>query len=563
MVKWCVSLMLALFAVQTAYAEVSAELNQYIVPFGESVQLTITAVGDTDGEPELSPLKQDFDILSQSQSSNYSFINGSMSSSKTWSYNLMPKREGMIQVPAIVVGKNKTKALMLRVINAQQKPRSARKIWLETSLSDDDIFVQAQTVLTIKLVRAVNLSQADLSEPDIADAIVQRMGEDDNYEAVVDGRRVIVSERRYAIFPQKAGNITIPAVQFDGVISNSRSIFSQGRVVRLRSKPLTLHVQPKPSAWQGGTWLPAKLLTLQEQWPDGAVPTYRVGEPFTRVIELQAEGLTAAQLPPLLEGKAVEGFKLYPDKPELDTQLKDGNVVGIRREKVAMMPTKAGKLWLPEIRVAWWNTETQTMQHAIIAGREIEVLPAVQGQPSGSSSGGQTTMPTVVAPNKPDTSDAQSKAKAQVNQDETTSFWQWVALALAALWLITLGLWWVFARKQTKPKQQPSKTTPSTKLANIEKALKQACKHNDAKQALKLLPQWGAAYFQDEDIQYLAQLKSKSKALGDAITDLERYLYAANEAGAWSGQHLWGVLQDIKHHDTNTTKQDHPLAPLY
>ncbi|MDQ7003109.1 MAG: hypothetical protein Q9N02_10580, partial [Ghiorsea sp.] len=74
MVKLSVSIMLMWFAiVQTAHAEVSAELNQYIVPYGESVQLTITAVGDTDGDPDISQLKQSFDILGQSQSSNYSF----------------------------------------------------------------------------------------------------------------------------------------------------------------------------------------------------------------------------------------------------------------------------------------------------------------------------------------------------------------------------------------------------------------------------------------------------------------------------------------------------------
>ncbi|MDQ7005282.1 MAG: BatD family protein [Ghiorsea sp.] len=568
MVKWSISSLLMLFfVVQTVYAEVSAELNQYIVPYGESVQLTITAVGDTDGEPAISPLKQDFDILSQSQSSNYSFINGSMNSSKTWTYGLMPKREGMVQVAAIQVGNDKTKALMLRVINAQQKPKSARKIWLEASLSDDDIWVQAQTVLTIKLIRAVNLSQADLSEPDIADAIVQRMGEDHNYEAVVDGRRVIISERKYAIFPQKVGDLHISGVQFDGVINNNRSMFSQGRVVRLRSEPLTLNVQSKPSAWQGGAWLPAKSLTLEEQWLDGAMPTYRVGESFTRVIEMQAQGLTAAQLPPLLEGKTVAGFKLYPDKAELDMQLKDGDVVGIRREKVAMVPTKTGKLWLPEIRVTWWNTATQTTQRAIIAGREIEVLPAVQGQPSGNSSGqlggGQATTPAMTAPVKAETSNVQPVAKAQSNQDKISAFWQWVALALAVLWLITLGLWWLSTRKQAKSKQQASEINSSAKLTSVDKALKQACKHNDAKHTLKLLPQWAAAYFQDDSIQYLAQLQGQSKALDDAIVDLERHLYAANDAGAWSGQHLWDVLQGLKRHDVSKGKQETILAPLY
>ncbi|WP_051938311.1 BatD family protein [Ghiorsea bivora] len=559
MVKWYVSLMLALFAaVQTASAEVSAELNQYIVPYGESVQLTITVVGDAGGEPDITPLKQDFDILGQSQSSNYSFINGSMKSSKTWTYGLMPKREGMVQVPGIQVGQAKTHALMLKVISAQSQPKSARKIWLESSLSDHDIWVQAQTVLTIKLIRAVNLSQADLSEPDIPDAIVQRMGDDHNYEAVVDGRRVIINERKYAVFPQKAGDITIPAVQMDGVISNGRSMFSQGRSIRLRSEPLTLHVQPKPNTWKGGLWLPAKSLALQEQWLDDPVPTYRVGEPFTRVIELQAEGLTAAQLPSLLQDKSVQGFKLYPDKPELDMQVKDGNILGIRREKVAMMPTQAGKLWLPEIRVAWWNTQTQSIQHVIIAGREIEVLPAVGQQGKGVAA--QPPAATPAQNNVPETSVEEVPQQVQA---QPSSFWQWVAWGLAGLWLVTLGLWWASTRKRAASKQQVSEPDVSIKLSSVEKALKQACQGDDAKQAMKLLPAWGAAYFKDENIQYLAKLKGQSQALDAAIADLERHLYAASASSVWSGQQLWDAIASLLHGEAKNNKQKHSLPDLY
>ena len=566
MVKLCISIILMLLAtMQTAYAEVSAELNQYIVPYGESVQLTITAVGDTDGEPDIAPLKHDFDILGQSQSSNYSFINGSMNSSKTWTYGLMPKREGKLQVPAIQVGQSKTNALVLQVIAAQNQAKSSREIWLETSLSDDDILVQAQTVLTIKLVRAVNLSQADLSEPDISNAIVQRMGDDHNYEAVVDGRRVIINERKYAIFPQQAGDLTIPAIQLDAVINNSRSMFSQGRSIRLRSEPLTLHVQAKPSAWKGGVWLPAKSLTLQEQWLDDAMPTYRVGEPFTRVIALQAEGLTAAQLPSLLEGKTIAGFKLYPDKPELDMQVKDGNILGIRREKVAMMPTRAGKLWLPEIRVTWWNTQTQTLQHAIIAGREIEVLPAIQqqGGTQGGNLGQGAAQPPVATQTKPVAPNAAPAAMPEQVSIKASPFWQWVAWVLAVLWLVTLWLWWAATRKRSTLNQQIREPNVSAKLSSVEKALKQACQRNDARKTLELLPQWGAAYFKDESIQYLAQLKGKSKALDDAIADLERYLYASSEASEWSGQNVWGVISSLHGDKTSKNKQENALAALY
>ncbi|MDQ7003070.1 MAG: hypothetical protein Q9N02_10375, partial [Ghiorsea sp.] len=350
------------------------------------------------------------------------------------------------------------------------------------------------------------------------------------------------------------GDLTILAVQFNGVINQNRSRFSQGKTVRLRSEPLTLHVKPKPSTWQSGAWLPAQSLTLQEQWLDGAMPTYRVGEAFTRVIELQAQGLTAAQLPPLLEGKKIDGFKLYPDKPELEILVKGEGIVGVRREKVAMVPTKAGKLWLPEIRVTWWNTATQTTQRAIIAARAIEVLPALQQQGQGIQP------PPVSAKVQTTTPDAPLVAVPQQVQTKSSSFWQWVAWALAGLWLLTLGLWW---RSTRQPQPRAKTQAESPKLSSVEKSLKQACKHHDAKQSLKLLLAWGALYFDDAGIQYLAQLKGKSPALNDAIADLERYLYAPTEASTWSGRMLLEAIEGLSRDKGAKNKQEAMLSPLY
>ncbi|MDQ6978350.1 MAG: BatD family protein, partial [Ghiorsea sp.] len=484
MVKWLTSLIFLLLLPHMAVAEVSASLNQYIVPYGESVRLTVTAKGDVDGEPNVAVLRDVFDILSQSQSSNFSMINGSISRSKTWDYNLMPKQDGMIQVPAIAVGNEKTQALMLRVLDNSQQNQSTdkvRDIWLEAELDKTQVYVQAQVVLTIKLIRSVNLSQAELSEPDIQGTVVERLGEDKNYEAVVSGRRVIVSERKYAIFPQHSGELTIPAIRFDGVISDSRSMFTQGRAKRVRSKPMTLHVLPKPASWdKHQLWMPAQAVELEEILPDGTLPEYKVGEPFTRTIELRAQGLTSAQLPSLLQGIDVTGFKLYPDQPELSQGKNSQGLVGVRREKVAMIPTHAGTLRLPEIRVTWWNTETKKVQSAVIAAREIEVLPTAQGSISqipaipSSVTSQQSQIQTVKPQAKPTTE--------QAMQQNQGLFWKWFALVFAALWLFTLFLWWRRSNKDVM--KQQDKGDGAQKLKAVEKQLNVACKMGDTQQVL-------------------------------------------------------------------------------
>jgi len=565
MVKWFMSLMFLLLLPHMAVAEVSASLNQYIVPYGESVRLTVTAKGDVDGEPNVAVLRDVFDILSQSQSSNFSMINGSISRSKTWDYNLMPKQDGMIQVPAIVVGNEKTQALMLRVLDNNQQSQSTgkvRDVWLEAELDKTEVYVQAQVVLTIKLIRSVNLSQAELSELDIQGAVVERLGEDKNYEAVVSGRRVIVSERKYAIFPQHSGELTIPAIRFDGVISDNRSMFSQGRAKRVRSKPMTLHVLPKPTSWdKHQLWMPAEAVELEEILPDGTLPEYKVGEPFTRTIELRAQGLTSAQLPPLLQGLHVDGFKLYPDQAELSQGKNSQGLVGIRREKVAMIPTHAGTLRLPEIRVTWWNIETKKVQSAVIAAREIEVLPAAQGSVNDTLA---TVAPPSVISQQSQIQTVKPQAEPTIEQEEQQNqglFWKWFALVFAALWLFTLFLWWRRSNKDVVKQQH--QVDGGQKLKAVEKQLNIACKTGDTQQVLDILPKWGAAFYQDKSIQSLLQLKGKSDALDSMLQALQAARYAAKEESNWSCEGLMQALHDLKIEQSTHQRQAVELKSLY
>jgi len=109
---------------QWAMAEsATASLDRSITSWGESVLLQIRVDGSADKDPDLSVLKNDFDILNQSQSSNYSLINGHMSRSKSWTINLMPKRKGNLVIPAISLGNVSTQPLHLQVL-AEQSSQS-------------------------------------------------------------------------------------------------------------------------------------------------------------------------------------------------------------------------------------------------------------------------------------------------------------------------------------------------------------------------------------------------------------------------------------------------------
>jgi hypothetical protein len=317
-------------------------------------------------------------------------------------------------------------------------------------------------------------------------------------------------------------------------------------------------VLDKPVIWdRHDIWLPAQSLSLQELLPDGGVPEYRVGEPFTRTIALKAQGLTSAQLPLLLANQHMDGFKMYPDQPELSESVDNQSLVGTRIEKVAMIPTQAGTLHLPEIRVRWWNTATQSIQNAIIAGRDIEVLPALQNNAVNTPLAGQNPTPQKQA------QIPQVNEGDKVSQHESepqSAWWQWLALGFMGLWMITLILWWKRSRKAGERKQAESK--PVFDVKGIEKQIKQTCAQGDAKHVLALLPKWGEAYFQDDSIKYLAQMKGLSDKLDHEIMRLEQSAYAAKAENDWSCDTLLQALREV------VKKADHKndkvgLKPLY
>src|ERR1700740_2548543 len=67
----------------------------------EALDLTLEHDGQTSAEPDLSPLKQDFDILSQSRTSNVEIMNGNMKSTVRVQLSLAPKHGGQLQIPAL------------------------------------------------------------------------------------------------------------------------------------------------------------------------------------------------------------------------------------------------------------------------------------------------------------------------------------------------------------------------------------------------------------------------------------------------------------------------------
>lgn len=546
---------------------IDAWFDRNPIALGETVTLTVEVAQDVQEKPDLEPLAENFAVRGTSTNTQVQIINGRQSATTQWLIELEPKRSGELQVPPLRLNGNQTPSLSLTVRATPTSDGASRRpgqpLFLEAEVGSQNPYVQAQVPFTVKLFYAQPVLEGSLDVPDISHAAIERLGDDVAYSTTRYGKRYNVIERHYAIFPEKSGTLTVPAIGFEGRIRSDDDWssgygfgFAPGRRVRLATEPVTLQVRPPPPSYSGKTWLPSPELTLEETWPQQP-PRIRVGEPLTRTLILTAKGLTAAQLP-AVEAPALANARIYPDKPELQTSDDGSWMVGRRQQRVAIVPTQSGSLVLPETRLVWWDTQQNSERIATLPARTITVLPALNPIPPSASP----------APSERGSgSGALATAANEANEGSSAFglsdvFWPGVSAVLLILWLMTLTAWWHMGR--TNPPSRSDIPAPEAVAAqNAKRMLQRACYQGDPRTAAQALLQWAATVWPDAPPKNLGALAERLATDPTPVRHLDQALYARNSS-AWQGTALWAsVRQGLEQKNTLFRRHDSDLPPLY
>lgn len=566
----------------TSYAQtLSVQVDRATLAQEESLQLIIALQGQSNASPDLSPLEQDFDVVSSSKNFTMNLVNGRMDSKTQWQITLIPKRSGTIRIPALAVAGELTEPIdiVVRPTNSGTATTERRTVFLEVTATPSNLYVQSQALITVRLYYAVPINQARMADPRLSDAVVERLGEDKNFETVKDGQRYRVLERVYAVFPQNSGELTIPALELNGQITeagaspieqffNNNGLgfdpFDQSlqrtRPIRLRSAPLRLSVRPRPANFQGTVWLPAQALRLTETW-NPSNPTFRVGEPITRSITLEAKGLAAAQLPDLSMSSDAS-IKTYPDQPQLKNRPLDDGIQGTRSQNVALVPTRPGTFTLPAIHLNWWDTLANQERIATLPAKTVTVLPALNGN---AISGASDASPIVTSPTPSPTLPA---VAPRAENSPTVNYWSWIAAFFFVIWLITLTIWRQDRRQRQTTvslslpqshRQPPTSTKPSLN------ALQTACETNQAAATKEHLLHWAAARWPNDPPRSVGEIAARLRdnKVTAVLTELDKAIYAKAQDANWNGGACWAVLKNALTHQPSSEHQTEMLPALY
>ena len=508
---------------RAATPAVRAWLDRDTMHLGETVTLNVESEGDAGGQPDFSALSQDFSLLATQSSQQVSIVNGSSTAKTLWAVGLEPKHAGRITIPALTVGSAQSAPIALTVLaqpaGAQGKPGD--DVFLEVSAEPLAPYVQQQVRYTVKLYFSFGLTDGNLSEPQADGLVVQRLGQDKSYLATVGDRRYHVMERHYALTPEKSGTLDLPALVFRGNAldaADPTGFFSRPRTISARSDAVQLQVRPKPSTWTSDPWLPAESMLLKD---DSDLPSeIRVGDPVTRTIRLQAQGLGFEQLPEL-NLAAPEGAEIYPDKPDTRTRDDGTWLYGERVRKFAFVPTKPGTLTIPGMSVRWWDTVHDRMQTTELPPHTLTVLPAA-GKNAGTGPAANAPS-TANEPASPASLPSPSIAASAPAPSASVRIWQVLAAIGFMLWLVTLVLWW---RSRSSERVVPDATQPPAGVSAQRAAFLRAAALGELAGAERALVAWARS--ERPDGRNLGELAARldDTAQRDSLAALQRARYA-------------------------------------
>ncbi|MBQ4277971.1 MAG: BatD family protein [Bacteroidaceae bacterium] len=343
-----------------------------------------------------------FDVIygpSTSSQSNIQIINGKMSqsSSYTYTFTLMAQKTGTYTIPAasiVVDGETlKSQSLKIQVVASsgtrqpqgqQGRQRQTERVVPQaqgTSISASDLFMtatasrtrvyeQEAVLVTYKVYTLVNLQQLDGKLPTLDGFQIQEIDLPRNKEFTTEnynGRiyhTVVWSQ--YVLFPQKSGDLVIPAITYEGVVVQQNRAMDPieaffngtGGLIEVKKKittpQLTIHVTPlpdKPADFSGavGQFSISSSLSADKVKANDAI-----------TLKLAVKGTGNMKLISAPEIEFPKDFETYDAKVTDNFSLTRSGLTGTKEFEYLAVPRHGGQYTIPAARFVYFDTATQT-----------------------------------------------------------------------------------------------------------------------------------------------------------------------------------------------------------
>jgi len=504
----------------------TAQIDRQQLFLGESLELTLE-LDDLSYfvEPDISTLKQNFELLSSKR--NTLAKNGAQPMQQ-WVFKLLPKITGELEIPPIQLGKYLSSPINIQVKSfLAPKTLALEPVYMDSQVDTEQVYVQAQVVLTLKIYHSIPLyASGQLSTLSMPDARVEPLGKPRSFEQFINGVRHGVIEIRYAIFPQKTGELIIPSLGFSATLTGHDPSSLEphnnlpGQQVEVYSAQIPLEVMPPPAEFPSeANWLPAQDIQLEQQWSPDQVEL-NTEQALTRTVSMRVQGLPSTNIPALLPQQQ-DNFHSYANPIQKQQTANEQGVLSIHQEQLALVGESSGHYEIPAIKLPWWNTLTNELEYAELPAYFVQIKPKKQ----------------------------ELNLSNLFYLYKDLILWQ-IASALLVLTSLLFFLLWRHARRQPAIINSSSANT-----ARLVENLKRACKNNEpmlARAALDALAR---------HTEFTPNAAARvSNSFHTALTELNAVLYTESEQ-QWHGKDLWQAFSELS--SLRTAEDNTTLPPLY
>ena len=548
-----------LLAALPASAELTASLSRGSVAAGQTVLLTLIQTGADASAPDLAPIEQDFHIVGRSTSSQVSVVNGRRRERRELRLTLLPRRSGSLTVPALAAGADTSQPLTLTVGAATNQgsqllpapagvqpagavPGAPEDVAVDARLTPQRARIGEQVLLIVEVSSAQAALRGRLIDPSPDWARVLPLGEDRRTEGTTQDERQVY-ERRYALFPTRAGRHSVSPLRYEAWAPGA------GTPTTAASPSLAVVVKDAPALPDDRDWLPARAMSLTEAGPSEV--RLAPGQALERTITLKAEGLMAEDLPAIPLAIPFQ-LRIRDDPPRLWTERTPDGVVGYRIERILISAAEPGRYVLKSAGLPWWNTRTGQWETATLPDWTLTVAELDSSE--------RRLAPTWTPP-------AAESPEAQLQPDETTpgpelmppqaiGAGPWIA-TLAAILILALLLWWRRRRRRPPapafgseyaPKQTPPADDGETAPDPMERAIAEVAAAYDTgnpNQARAALLGWATLVWPSDAPGNLARLALRlPEPLRGRITRLEKTFFSPTPVD-WVSEPVAPLLADV------------------
>ncbi len=229
-------------------------------------------------------------------------------------------------------------------------------------------------MITIRGVYRRHITREKLLQPDLAGFSWSQLGQDNWFDERIDGESVKVMERRMALYPDRAGELSIGAFTHQLTLTDEGDDWFD---YQIQSDPVSITVDPAPAV--DGWWFPTRRLRVSDQWsnaPDQLAP----GEGVLRVVRIEALGVTPEMIPPMPELTSPSGM-IFPHPEKRLVELTPEGPLTYAFWRWTIRPTNATSAIVEPLEFSYFDTFTRDHRTVTISPQRVAYGQAVPPTP--------------------------------------------------------------------------------------------------------------------------------------------------------------------------------------